>query len=298
MNKSFIKYFAALLIFGTNGLVASHISLSSHEIVFWRSLFGSICLIAIFLLTGNKFTFMKHKKDFMFLALSGLGMGMSWAALYEGYNRIGVGVTTLLYYVGPIFVMVLAPFIFKEKLTPKKIMCFTVVIAGMILVNGSGEAHDVIGILCGIMAAVGYTIMVTTGKFAKNIEGLENPTLQVVFAFVFCAFYHVAKSGLSFDIQITDVPATIILGIFNTGIACYCYFAALGKLNVQTIAICGYLEPLSAVIFSAIFLGETMTAVQVLGAIFIIGGAVCGELKLKHNVGFTSKKLQKAQTRI
>ncbi len=298
MNKSFIKYFAALLIFGTNGLVASHISLPSHEIVFWRSLIGSISLIAIFLLTGNKFTFMKHKKDFMFLALSGLGMGMSWAALYEGYGRIGVGVTTLLYYVGPIFVMALAPFIFKEKLTVKKIMCFTVVIAGMVLVNGSGEAHDIIGILCGIMAAVGYTIMVTTGKFSGAIEGFENPTLQVVFAFIFCAFYHVAKSGFAFDIQITDVPATVFLGIFNTGIACYCYFSALGKLNVQTIAICGYLEPLSAVIFSALFLGETMNAAQVVGAIFIIGGAVCAEIKVKHGFSLSARKLQKAQTRV
>ena len=96
MNKSFVKYFASLLIYGTNGVVASHIALSSHETVFWRSLFGSICLIAIFLLSGSKFTFMKHKKDFFFLALSGLGLGLSWAALYEGYARIGVGVTTLL----------------------------------------------------------------------------------------------------------------------------------------------------------------------------------------------------------
>lgn len=194
MNKSFVKYFASLLIFGTNGVVASHIALSSHETVFWRSLFGSICLIAIFLLSGSKFTFMKHKKDFFFLALSGFGMGISWVALYEGYARIGVGVTTLLYYAGPVFVMVLAPFIFKEKLSLRKVMCFTVVIAGILLVNGSGEANDIIGIICGILAAVGYTIMVTTGKLSGGIKGLESPALQVVFAFLFCAVYHVAKA--------------------------------------------------------------------------------------------------------
>lgn len=281
MNKSFVKYFASLLIFGTNGVVASHIALSSHETVFWRSLFGSICLIAIFLLSGSKFTFMKHKKDFFFLALSGFGMGLSWVALYEGYARIGVGVTTLLYYAGPVFVMVLAPFIFKEKLSLRKVMCFTVVIAGIFLVNGSGEAHDIIGIICGILAAVGYTIMVTTGKLSGGIKGLESPALQVVFAFLFCAVYHVAKSGFSFQIQPSDIPATLILGLFNTGLACYCYFSSLGKLGVQTIAICGYLEPLSAVLFSVMFLGETMNFVQVAGALLIIGGAVAGEIKVK-----------------
>lgn len=282
MNKSFIKYFAALLIFGTNGVVASYISLSSHEIVFWRSLVGSITLISIFLLTGNKFTFMKHKKDFMFLAFSGLGMGMSWAALYEGYARIGVSVTTLLYYAGPVFVMVLTPFIFKEKLTLKKVMCFTVVVAGILLINGSGEAHDVIGILCGILSAVGYAIMVIGGKLSSKIKGLENSAFQVVFAFVFCAVYHIAKVGFSFDIQLSDVPATLILGAFNTGLACYLYFASLGKLGVQTVAICGYFEPLAAVFFSVMFLNESMNIVQILGAVLIIGGAIAGELKFRR----------------
>lgn len=70
----------------------------------------------------------------------------------------------------------------------------------------------------------------------------------------------------------------LILGIVNTGIGCYLYFSPLAKLPVQTVAICGYLEPLSAVLFAALLLGEKMTAVQVLGAACIIGGAMVGEL--------------------
>ena len=68
-----------------------------------------------------------------------------------------------------------------------------------------------------------------------------------------------------------------VLGIVNTGIGCYLYFAPLAKLPVQTVAICGYLEPLSAVVFSAILLGEKMTAAQIMGAFCIIGGAMIGE---------------------
>lgn len=296
MNKSFIKYLAGLLIFGTNGVVASHISLSSNETVFWRSMFGAICLVAIFLITGNKFTFHHHKKDAFFLALSGIGMGMSWAALYEGYARIGVSVTTLLYYTGPVFVMVLAPFIFKEKLSLKKIMCFGVVIAGILLVNGSGNANDVIGILCGIIAALSYTVMVIFGKLTKKIEGFENPVLQVVFAFLFCAVYHIIKSGFTFEMQLDSLPATIVLGVFNTGLACYLYFEGLKNLGVQTVAICGYLEPLSAVIFSVMFLGETMTTVQVIGAALIIGGAVAGELKIGKKLPVARRKKATARS--
>jgi len=45
MKRAYSKYIAALLLFGSNGIVASHISLSSYEIVFTRTLIGSLFLI-------------------------------------------------------------------------------------------------------------------------------------------------------------------------------------------------------------------------------------------------------------
>ncbi|WP_459947773.1 EamA family transporter [Desulfocastanea catecholica] len=43
-------------------------------------------------------------------------------------------------------------------------------------------------------------------------------------------------------------------------------------------AICGYLEPLSALFFSAVLLGEHLNLFQVAGAMLILGGAAFGEL--------------------
>lgn len=45
--------------FGSNGVVASYISLSSYEIVLLRSLLGSAMLSAIFVLTGCRSTALK-----------------------------------------------------------------------------------------------------------------------------------------------------------------------------------------------------------------------------------------------
>ena len=49
MKKAYLKYFTALLLFGSNGIVASYILLNSYEIVFLRTLIGSLFLIAVFL---------------------------------------------------------------------------------------------------------------------------------------------------------------------------------------------------------------------------------------------------------
>lgn len=54
---------------------------------------------------------------------------------------------------------------------------------------------------------------------------------------------------------------------------------------MQTVAILGYLEPLSAIVFSVIFLNEQMIDIQIIGAALIIGGALFGELsKMKKIV--------------
>lgn len=48
---------------------------------------------------------------------------------------------------------------------------------------------------------------------------------------------------------------------------------------MQTVAILGYLEPLSAIIFSFIFLDEQLLVGQIIGAVIIISGELCAELQ-------------------
>ena len=72
-------------------------------------------------------------------------------------------------------------------------------------------------------------------------------------------------------------PWILWLALLNTGIGCYFYFSSFSVLPVQTVAVCGYLEPLSAIFFSVIFLHEAMLPLQWLGAALIIGGAILSE---------------------
>ena len=283
-NKAFVKYISALLLFGSNGMVASFIQLSSLQIVLLRTLTGSILLAVLFFLTGGKLTFYKHKRHFSFLAVSGIAMGASWMFLYEAYARIGVSIASLLYYCGPVIVMALSPLLFKEKLTANKIVGFLAVIVGVVLINGNafGDNGDISGIACGLLSAVMYAFMVICNKKASDISGLENSTLQLTTAFLTVAAFVGLKQGYTMQIASSSVIPILVLGLLNTGIGCYLYFSSIGKLRVQTVAICGYLEPLSAVVFSVVFLNEVMLPLQIIGAALIIGGAMAGELLNKR----------------
>lgn len=283
-KKSFCKYLFALLLFGSNGVVASFIPLNSLHIVLLRTMIGSILLIALFFITGGKLTFYKHKKQFLFLTVSGIAMGASWMFLYEAYARIGVSIATLIYYCGPVIVMALSPLLFKERLTSNKIIGFIAVILGVVLINGNifdGKA-DIFGIVCSLLSAVTYAFMVICNKKAKDIVGLENSTLQLFIAFLTVAVFVGLKQGYGMEITSSSILPILILGLLNTGIGCYLYFSSIGKLKVQTVAICGYLEPLSAVLFSTVILHENMLPLQIVGAVLIIGGAMIGELLHKR----------------
>lgn len=283
MNKSMLKYIAALLLFGSNGIVASYISLNSYEIVMFRTLIGSLLLVVLYLITNKHFTFLNHKKSFVFLILSGISMGISWLFLYEAYRRIGVSIASLGYYCGPIIVMVISPLLFKEKLTKQKLICFLIVFEGIVLVNSNAfsESHNITGIICALMSAVMYACMVSFNKKAEEIVGIENATLQLTIAFVSVFAYVLIKQGLDISIQTSDIIPLIFLGLINTGIGCFLYFSSIVNLKVQSVAILGYLEPLSAILFSFLFLKEQLLPTQILGAMLIIGGVICSELRKK-----------------
>lgn len=279
MKKSYITYITALLLFGTNGIVASHIHLSSYNIVLLRTMLGSILLLAIFLLSGRRFSYFKHSKDCLYICLSGIAMGTSWMLLYEAYTQIGVCISSLLYYCGPVIVMALSPFLFREQLTVAKLIGFAAVLCGVFLVNGqSSDKLNTFGIVCGLLSAVMYSVMVMGNKKAEHITGMENSLIQIFISFLTVAvFVGIKNMGYAMEIASEDWPWILTLGLLNTGVGCYFFFSSIGKLPVQTVAVCGYLEPLSAVVFSVLLLGETMLPLQIVGAALIIGGALFGE---------------------
>ena len=70
----------------------------------------------------------------------------------------------------------------------------------------------------------------------------------------------------------------ISVGLVHTGIALFLYFSAIQELPAQSVALCSYIDPASALIFAAIFLGDMLSPLQLLGALMILGGAAMGEI--------------------
>lgn len=167
-----------------------------------------------------------------------------------------------------------------SRLTRAKLLGFAAVFAGVLLVNGSvrGGNADMTGLLCGAASAVLYAVMITENKRAVHITGQENAALQLLFGFLTAAvLVGIREHGFAVDVRPDNWGWIVLLGAVNTGLGCCWYFSAIGRLPVQTVAVCGYLEPLAAVVCAAVLLHETMQPLQILGAVLILGGAASAE---------------------
>ncbi|MGN0071939.1 MAG: DMT family transporter [Atopobiaceae bacterium] len=287
MKKSLLRYLSALLLFGSNGIVAAQMLLPSTQIVLVRTFLGSLLLVAILgaglLRSHEGLQSTEHPMQALFLALSGAALGGGWIFLFQAYRLIGVGISSLTYYTGPVIVMALSPLLFHTHLGTCKLAGFAAVVAGCFLVVGQGLGGTLspLGLACGFMSAVMYALMVIFSKKVTDICGLENATVQLIGSFA-CVFIYALLTGQALPaFAATDIAPALMIGFVNTGLGCFLYFSAMHDLPVQTVSVCGYLEPLSAVVFSVILLHEPMSAAQVAGAALILGGAAFCELSGK-----------------
>ena len=280
--KPTVLYLIALIICGSNGIVASFINLPSYQIVFFRMLLGTIFLLIVKLVQKEAFTIQKYPQDFQALIGSGIALGLQWTFLFEAYRLVGVGIATLEYYCGPVIVMALSPLLFGEKLTAKKILGFITVVIGATLIIGYGVGLNLSpsGLLLGALSAVLYAVMVVCNKQLKHISGLEGTSIQLGIGCALVALITVVFHGIEVPTDLLSVNwlAVLTIGLFNTGLGSFLYFPQLTKIPVQRVAVFGYLEPLSAVIFSAFILGEPFDLLKIIGTACIVGGAIFAEL--------------------
>ena len=284
--KSMMLMALAMAIFGTIGIFRKMIPLSSAWVAFFRGAIGSLFLILFVLASG------KRRKGQGLdgparakLMLSGALIGINWALLFEAYNWTSVSIATLCYYMAPTFVIILSCALFRESMTWIKALCTASAFAGMVLVSGvieSGSVSktDMRGILFGLGAAVLYATVVLMNKSIKAAEPFGKTIIQLASATVVLIPYLVLKDGMPAAAWNVELIALLItVGIVHTGLSYALYFGSMDGLKTHTVALFSYIDPVTALILSALLLHEELSILGIIGAVLILGSAVVSGLK-------------------
>ena len=280
--KSLLLLLGSMAIFGAIGLVRRLIPLPSSLIAMARGLIGGAATYLYFRARGGRLSLRALGGEGKWLLLTGALLGFNWILLFEAYRYTSVAIATLCYYMAPILVVLVSPILFRERITVKKAVCVAVALVGMLLVSGvlrGGGVQDVRGVLFGLAAAVLYASIVLTNKKLTRTDGLSRTILQLLTAgVVLIPYVLLTENVTALEWSGGTIPMLLVAGLVFTALTYTMYFTAIPGLRAQTVALGSYIDPVVAVLISALFLHEPMSAAEWIGAVLILGATAVSTL--------------------
>lgn len=281
------KLISSMFLFGTIGIFVHYLPLPSAFIAMVRGFTGAVFLLLLMALKKQKPDGKAIKSNLLILLLSGAALGINWILLFEAYRYTTVATATLCYYFAPMLVILVSPLLLKEKLTKRKLFCVALALVGMVFVSGILNAgfsggSEYVGVLFGIGAACFYASVMILNKKLHDIEAYDRTVIQLGVAGVVILPYvlltqHVAAA----DFTATVIILLAVVGIVHTGVTYALYFASMKDLPAQTVAIFSYIDPIVAILLSALFLKEPLGVYGVIGAVLVLGATFISELPEK-----------------
>lgn len=282
-SRALTKMITSMIIFGTIGIFRRSIPLPSEVLAFARGIMGGVFLLIVLKVKEKKFTWNYiNRTKVLVLILSGAMIGFNWILLFEAYKYTTVAIATLCYYMQPVIVICLAFPILKEKISPRQILCVILSVIGIALICGifqgpvTGTSSK--GVFLGLAAAGLYAGVVLMNKSLSGIPAFEKTIIQLFSAAAALLPYMAIQGTLgSYSLSVPSVICLVTTGIVHTGVAYVLYFSALEYLPARTSALLGYIDPVTAIFLSAVWLREPLTVFSVIGAVLIIGSALYSE---------------------
>ena len=176
-----MKRFALLMpivagiFWGSVGTFVRYLSahgVNSLTILASRVLVAALILLVGILLVNPAMLRIKLKDLWIFVVAALVGMLGLNVCYNEAINYLPLSLAAMLLGLYPIFVMILAAFLFREKITGRKVLCMALAIVGCVFASGLLESGSVqwspIGIGIGVLSAMFYAFYSVMSKVAMQ----------------------------------------------------------------------------------------------------------------------------------
>lgn len=272
--KPRLLFILSMLIFGSIGLFVRALPLSSGEIALYRAILAALSIALYIRLSGRPFLLQLIRPHLTLLLFTGLLMGLNWVLLFEAYRHTSLSVATLCYNMAALLVTLASPLLFKERNSRFQWLCLLMALLGLALIVGtdfSGGPGTLTGVLLGLAAAVLYAAVILLNKRMARIPGLQRTLAQFIGAIAALIPYALLSGGFHLGaLSLQGAALMLVLGLFHTGLTYSWYFSAIGALKGREIALLSFLDPLVAVLLSALVLREPLSPLQALGGLMIL----------------------------
>ncbi|MCH5224165.1 MAG: EamA family transporter [Muribaculaceae bacterium] len=274
--KGYLLAALAAAAYGTNPAFAIplyEMGMNPNSVLLFRYGLG-IPILAI-LMAIRKIDYRIHSDEIIPVFILGVLMAVSSLTLFESYNYMNSGVASTLLFVYPIMVAVIMTFFFKEHFKASLILCFIFMIGGLILLmRPDGNAGlSGFGFLLVMVSALTYAIYIVLVNASKAISRI--PTTKLLFyVLIFGCSVFIFKIMVGTELTFPDRGIgwynLVALAVIPTVLSLACTSAAIHIIGSTPTAIFGALEPVTAVILSIAFLGQSITPNEIVGGLLIV----------------------------
>ena len=195
--------------------------------------------------------------------------------LYSSFNHIPVAMTMIIFYVYPLLVGLLASAIGQDRLTWSLGAGLVVAFIGLTLVfNVTGEGLNTTGAVFAALAAMTWSVIVVMSAYLMRGGDSRPVTLHIqISAAVIIAIVLIVTGDVVLPTTARGWTGYLLMPLFY-GIAIAAFFAANAMIGSVRTSLIMNSEPVMTIILGFLILGQTLTALQLLGAAFVIGGLV------------------------
>lgn len=284
MKPEFQVLIAAILL-GSIGILTKLIGTDVHPtvIAFYRVFFAAL-ILAILCPIVDKTTFRPAKKDLGMFAVIGLIFAVSITLIIIAYSKAPIQNVTLLSSITPFFVLIIAYFLLKERITKTKILTLVIAIIGLIIINPIKAEGSIWNIVAIIVAALDGLLIVLMRK--------EDATHSIgdAFWFFFFATIFLLPFPIVFGLGKLSIYVFII-GLITTGVSYFFFNLGLEKVEAEIGSIMMTITiPVISIFFAVIIISEKLVPNVIIGGAILIAAGVYLET---HNKTLKAKGIHK-----
>lgn len=276
--SGYARIVAAATVWGSIALLVRATGANPAVIVFWRVVFASLAIAAYLALKG-RLGELPALPGRVKLRIFGMGMllALNWVFFLAALTLTKVAVAVLLGYLGPVFVAVLNPLVSGQPFDRRIILPLALALVGIAIIVGPqdlalSEGTHLLGAACALASSVIYSILIVFVK--RLLEGVPASTYMLG-EYLSASVVLLPAALLLPGAQSTaEWAALVTLGVVHTAYTGALFLTGLRLVPADRAAILTYAEPVSAVIFASLFLGEPLTPTVALGGLAVVAAGI------------------------
>jgi drug/metabolite transporter (DMT)-like permease len=297
MTVSAAAFFATL---GPLAEFGDRAGVGTLPFVTWRAALGAACVGVVLVAAraaGRPSSVVAirtlPRRDLGFLVGTGLVNAILNFCVFAAFQRVGITLALLVFYLYPAWVALASVLWFGERLDALRWAALALALIGCVLmVAGAGGIGqlDVLGIALAFVAGIGQTLYVLAARHAfSRVPSAQAAVMTMSTAavlYVLAALVLAQGASLLTPVRGADALwPVVIAGVVGAGASTYLYISGVRRLGPPRAAILALFEPMVAVALAFVLVGERPAAIQLVGGALIVAAAIALQVRPRADLG-------------